>query len=109
MKKEQKHQDSFNEQYLDEETLSVVSQTFKAFSDPTRIRIMSLLCTKEHSVNDIAETLNLSQSNVSHQLRILKNLKLVKFRRERSTLYYSEDDDHVMNLLRQAIEHIAHR
>lgn len=55
--------------HLDEETLFVVSQTFKALSDPTRIRILNLLCSEEHSVNDIAETLNLSQSSVSHQLR----------------------------------------
>ncbi|BAQ09571.1 arsr family transcriptional regulator [Bacillus sp. OxB-1] len=94
--------------HLDEETLFVVSQTFKALSDPTRIRILNLLCSEEHSVNDIAETLNLSQSSVSHQLRFLKNLRLVKFRREGTTLYYSEDDHHVMNLLKQAIDHATH-
>ncbi|MFD3262241.1 ArsR/SmtB family transcription factor [Paenibacillus lentus] len=110
MSEEQKHEETFNEaaQPLDEETLFVVSQTFKALSDPTRIRILSLLCTEERSVNDIAETLNLSQSSVSHQLRFLKNLRLVKFRREGKTLFYSEDDEHVMNLLKQAIEHAAH-
>ena len=96
------------EHFLDEETLFVVSQTFKALSDPTRIRILNLLCKEERSVNDIAETLNLSQSSVSHQLRFLKNLRLVKFRREGTTLYYSEDDHHVMNLLKQAIDHAAH-
>ncbi|MGE7692448.1 ArsR/SmtB family transcription factor [Lysinibacillus sp. NPDC097214] len=97
-----------NEQHLDEETLFVVSQTFKALSDPTRIRILNLLCTDEHSVNDIAEILDLGQSTVSHQLRFLKNLRLVKYRREGTTLYYSKDDDHIMNLLMQAIEHAAH-
>ncbi|KGR76337.1 ArsR family transcriptional regulator [Ureibacillus sinduriensis BLB-1 = JCM 15800] len=95
-------------QHLDEETLFVVSQTFKALSDPTRIRILNLLCTGEHSVNEIAETLNLSQSSVSHQLRFLKNLRLVKYRRAGTTLFYSEDDEHIMNLLKQAIEHAAH-
>ena len=95
-------------QLLDEETLFVVSQTFKALSDPTRIRILNLLCKEEHSVNDIAETLNLSQSSVSHQLRFLKNLRLVKSRREGTAMYYSEDDHHVMNLLKQAIEHATH-
>jgi len=94
--------------HLDEETLFVVSQTFKALSDPTRIRILNLLCTGEHSVNNIAETLNLSQSNVSHQLRFLKNLRLVKYRRAGRTLYYSENDEHVMNLLKLAIEHAFH-
>ncbi|MFJ8090936.1 ArsR/SmtB family transcription factor [Lysinibacillus sp. NPDC095746] len=96
------------EQHLDEETLFVVSQTFKALSDPTRIRILNLLCTDEHSVNDIAEVLDLGQSTVSHQLRFLKNLRLVKYRREGTTLYYSKDDDHIMNLLMQAIEHATH-
>ncbi|KOP79427.1 ArsR family transcriptional regulator [Lysinibacillus sp. FJAT-14745] len=95
-------------QHLDEETLFVVSQTFKALSDPTRIRILNLLCTDEHSVNDIAEILDLGQSTVSHQLRFLKNLRLVKYRREGTTLYYSKDDDHIMNLLMQAIEHATH-
>ncbi|KGR92016.1 ArsR family transcriptional regulator [Ureibacillus massiliensis 4400831 = CIP 108448 = CCUG 49529] len=93
---------------LDEETLFIVSQTFKALSDPTRIRILHFLCSDEHSVNDIAQHLNLSQSTVSHQLRFLKNLRLVKFRREGTTLYYSKDDDHIMNLLKQAIDHAAH-
>ncbi|MFJ7842174.1 winged helix-turn-helix transcriptional regulator [Lysinibacillus sphaericus] len=97
-----------NGQHLDEETLFVVSQTFKALSDPTRIRILNLLCSDEHSVNDIAEILDLSQSTVSHQLRFLKNLRLVKFRREGTSLYYSKDDDHIMNLLKQAIEHATH-
>ncbi|MFC7686370.1 ArsR/SmtB family transcription factor [Ureibacillus sp. GCM10028918] len=110
MSDEQKMEVTFNDktQHLDEETLFVVSQTFKALSDPTRIRILNLLCTGEHSVNDIAETLNLSQSSVSHQLRFLKNLRLVKYRRAGTTLFYSEDDDHIMNLLKQAIEHATH-
>lgn len=108
MRNEQHNDESNKMQHLDEETLFVVSQTFKALSDPTRIRILSLLCTGEHSVNDIAETLNLSQSNVSHQLRFLKNLRLVKYRRAGTTMFYSEDDEHVMNLLKQAIDHATH-
>ncbi len=93
---------------LDEETLFVVSQTFKALSDPTRIRILNILCCEEHAVNDIADKLNLSQSSVSHQLRFLKNLRLVKSRREGTMIYYSSDDEHVMNLLHQAIDHAKH-
>lgn len=93
---------------LDEETLFLVSQTFKALSDPTRIRILYLLFQKEYSVNEIAERLHLRQSNVSHQLRFLKNLRLVKYRREGTTLYYSHDDDHVMNVLLQTIHHSLH-
>ncbi|WP_026908413.1 ArsR/SmtB family transcription factor [Paucisalibacillus globulus] len=110
MNKEHNMEETANEgvQDLDEETLFIVSQTFKALSDPTRIRILNLLCTGEHSVNDIAEKLNLSQSSVSHQLRFLKNLRLVKYRRAGTTLFYSENDEHVMNLLKQAVEHAFH-
>ncbi|RHW32399.1 ArsR family transcriptional regulator [Lysinibacillus yapensis] len=93
---------------LDEETLFLVSQTFKALSDPTRIRILNLLFQREHSVNEIAESLDLRQSTVSHQLRFLKNLRLVKYRREGTTLYYSYEDEHVMNMLKQTIEHSSH-
>ncbi|WP_085991397.1 ArsR/SmtB family transcription factor [Oceanobacillus senegalensis] len=93
---------------LDEETLFVVSQTFKALGDPTRIRILNLLFQNEFSVNNIAETLHLRQSTVSHQLRFLKNLRLVKYRREGTSLYYSHDDEHVMNILKQTIDHARH-
>jgi ArsR family transcriptional regulator, zinc-responsive transcriptional repressor len=98
----------YDENELDEETLFIVSQTFKALSDPTRIRILHLLFSGEHSVNDIAHTLSLLQSTVSHQLRFLKNLRLVKFRREGTTVFYSYDDEHVMDILQQTIEHARH-
>jgi DNA-binding transcriptional ArsR family regulator len=93
---------------LDEETLLRVTQTFKALSDVTRIRILYLLSQKECSVNEIAEELLLQQSTVSHQLRLLKNLRLVKFRRAGTTLFYSHDDEHVVDLLNQAIHHARH-
>ncbi|APH04800.1 ArsR/SmtB family transcription factor [Bacillus weihaiensis] len=99
-------EDKHNE--LDEETLFIVSQTFKALGDPTRIRILHLLANREHSVNEIADTLSLLQSTVSHQLRFLKNLRLVKYRREGTTLYYSPDDNHVMDILKQTIDHAQH-
>lgn len=98
----------YNHTGLDEETLFVVSQTFKALGDPTRIRILHLLFQREYSVNDIAESLGLKQSAVSHQLRFLKNLRLVKFRREGTSLFYSQDDDHVMNMLKMTIDHAVH-
>ncbi|AMA72235.1 MULTISPECIES: ArsR/SmtB family transcription factor [Aneurinibacillus] len=105
------HNENFNSascENLDEETLFMVSQTFKALSDPTRIRILYLLSQKECAVSEIAEALGLLQSTVSHQLRFLKNLRLVKFRRAGTMLYYSHDDEHVMDLLRQAIHHACH-
>ncbi|WP_080847632.1 ArsR/SmtB family transcription factor [Cytobacillus gottheilii] len=99
---------SISEDDFDEETLFIVSQTFKALSDPTRLRILHLLSKGEYSVNDIAEKLSLLQSTVSHQLRFLKNLRLVKFRREGTTLYYSHDDEHVLSILKQTIDHAQH-
>lgn len=103
-----KEQESSPSHELDEETLFIVSQTFKALSEPTRIRILHLLFTGEHSVNEIAEKLDLLQSTVSHQLRFLKNLRLVKFRREGTSVFYSCDDEHVMDILEQTIEHARH-
>ena len=103
-----KEQKSSSGHELDEETLFIVSQTFKALSEPTRIRILHLLFTGEHSVNEIAEKLDLLQSTVSHQLRFLKNLRLVKFRREGTSVFYSCDDEHVMDILEQTIEHARH-
>lgn len=93
---------------IDEETLFIVTQTFKALGDPTRVRILHLLFKKECSVNEIAETLDIRQSTVSHQLRFLKNLRLVKYRRAGTTLYYSHDDEHVMLILKQMIDHACH-
>lgn len=98
----------YSENELDEETLFIVSQTFKALSDPTRLRILNLLSEHEYPVNEIAARLSLLQSTVSHQLRFLKNLRLVKYRREGTSLYYSIDDEHVVDLLRQAIGHARH-
>ena len=93
---------------LDEETVFLVSQTFKALSDPTRIRILHLLFEQECSVSMIVEELGLGQSTVSHQLRFLKNLRLVKSRREGTSIYYSPDDEHVFKVLEQTIEHALH-
>ncbi|MDN4075650.1 ArsR/SmtB family transcription factor [Fictibacillus terranigra] len=107
MDSNREHQSGENTQ-LDDETLFIVSQTFKALSDPTRIRILHLLSQKECSVNEITEALSLLQSTVSHQLRFLKNLRLVKFRRSGTTLFYSMDDEHVIDLLKQAIHHASH-
>ncbi|MBY7142491.1 winged helix-turn-helix transcriptional regulator [Virgibacillus sp. NKC19-3] len=105
--KDFEYEDDFT-QDLDSETLFIVSQTFKALGDPTRIRILHLLSKKECSVNEIVETLDMRQSTVSHQLRFLKNLRLVKYRREGTTLYYSHDDEHVMLILKQMINHACH-
>ncbi|MFC4024258.1 ArsR/SmtB family transcription factor [Oceanobacillus longus] len=93
---------------MDDQLIEHTSQIFKALSDPTRIKILQLLLLKECSVNEIAKQLNMNQSTISHQLKYLKQLHLVKKRREKTMLYYSPDDDHVMNLLEQTIEHTKH-
>ncbi|MBR5755033.1 MAG: winged helix-turn-helix transcriptional regulator [Erysipelotrichaceae bacterium] len=89
-----------------ENTLYDVAELFKNFADSTRIRILHCLFEHERSVNEIADLLNMNQSAISHQLRILKNSKLVKNRREGKTIYYSLDDDHVYNIICQGIEHV---
>ncbi|MNN22653.1 HTH-type transcriptional repressor CzrA [compost metagenome] len=91
--------------FLSDETTQNVSSIFKALADPTRLRILYLLSQEECSVSHISEVLSLSQSAISHQLSFLRNLRLVKFRRSANTLYYSCDDEHVISLLIQAIEH----
>jgi ArsR family transcriptional regulator len=94
--------------FIAAETVDKVSRIFKALADPTRIRILSLLAEEECSVNRIAELLELSQSAVSHQLGTLRALRLVKYRREANSLYYTCDDNHVISLLHQAIHHTEH-
>lgn len=81
---------------------------FKALADPTRIKILHLLAEEECPVNHIAEVLQMNQSAVSHQLRTLRQMKLVKYRRSGNQLYYSCDDSHVMELLHQALSHSEH-
>ncbi|MBQ2658876.1 MAG: helix-turn-helix transcriptional regulator [Erysipelotrichaceae bacterium] len=90
----------------DDNTLYDVAELFKNFSDSTRIRILYCLIEKERSVTEIADLLNMNQSAISHQLRILKNSKLIKNRREGKTIYYSLADDHVYNIISQGIEHV---
>ncbi|WP_339061840.1 metalloregulator ArsR/SmtB family transcription factor [Tepidibacillus marianensis] len=85
-----------------------VVETFKALADTTRVKILYLLSKEECSVNKIAEKLNLSQSAVSHQLSYLRKLRLVKYRREKNVMFYTYDDQHVMNILMQTIDHITH-
>ena len=83
-----------------------MSELFKVFGDTTRIRILYALFESELCVNDIAQVLGLSQSAVSHQLRILKDAKLVKFRRNGKIIFYSLDDDHVRNIIAMGMEHV---
>ena len=88
------------------ETLEQIAELFKAFADPTRVQILSLLAQKERCVGDIAEAVALSQSAISHQLRILKQMHLIKFRREGKNILYSLADDHVRTILQMGLEHV---
>ena len=86
--------------------IEMLSQTFKALGDPSRLRILTALGKYEMCVCDLAALLTISESAVSHQLRLLRTIKLVKNRREGAVLYYSLDDTHVNDLIGIALEHI---
>ena len=94
------------EQQPDDEILYDLAELFKVFGDSTRIKILYSMFETELCVNDIAKLLNLSQSSVSHQLRILKSSKLVKFRREGKSIFYSLDDEHVRAIISMGMEHV---
>jgi ArsR family transcriptional regulator len=91
----------------DEDSLYDLAELYKIFGDSTRIKILYVLFESEVCVCDIAQLLNMSLSAISHQLRILKQASLVKFRREGKTVFYSLADDHVRTILDQGMEHIT--
>lgn len=90
----------------DEEVLKDLADFFKVFADTTRIRILCVLFQSEMCVCDLAEVLGMTQSAISHQLRMLKQMKLVKNRREGKTVFYSLADDHIQTIMNQGMEHI---
>lgn len=90
----------------DLEVLFELADLFKVFGDSTRIRIMYAISDNEMSVLNIAETLKMEQSTISHQLRILRQNKLVKVRREGKQIYYMLDDDHVKKIIEMGLDHI---
>ena len=95
-------------QQLSDAMVQQLAEQFKALSDPTRIRILSTLSRRELCVCDLSEILGMTQSAVSHQLRYLRTIRLVKNRRDGNTIYYTHDDAHTMGLLQMAIDHISH-
>ncbi|NLJ73520.1 MAG: helix-turn-helix transcriptional regulator [Firmicutes bacterium] len=92
-----------------EEKLFSLAEFFKVFGDTTRIRILYALFQSDMCVCDIAYLLGMSQSAISHQLRVLKQAKLVKFRKEGRVVYYSLDDDHIKSIFDQGYQHISER
>lgn len=95
-----------NETMPKEEELYDLAELFKVFGDSTRIRILYVLFEVEVCVCDLAEALHMTQSAISHQLKILKQSKLVKSRREGKSIFYSLADDHVRSIIDQGKEHI---
>ncbi|EOS78086.1 ArsR family transcriptional regulator [Lachnospiraceae bacterium 10-1] len=98
-----------NQQMPDEDELYDLAELFKVFGDSTRIRILYVLFEAEVCVCDLAETLNMTQSAISHQLKILKQSRLVKGRREGKSVFYSLADSHVRTIIAQGREHIVER
>lgn len=93
---------------LDDHTSQRLAEIFKILGDPTRIKLLALLTADELRVSDIADALGMGQSAISHQLRVLRNARLVKFRKEGKEAWYSLDDDHVVKLMRQGLDHVSH-
>ncbi len=93
----------------DIEEMYDLAELFKVFGDSTRIRILFLLFEDEYCVNDLADALNMTQSAVSHQLKILKVNRLIKSRRDGKQMYYSLADDHVRTIISMGREHIEEK
>ncbi|MDI3533801.1 MAG: ArsR family transcriptional regulator, lead/cadmium/zinc/bismuth-responsive transcriptional [Thermosediminibacterales bacterium] len=92
----------------DTDELQKLSAVFKALGDPTRIKILHCLKQEEMCVCNISAILEMTQSAVSHQLRVLRNLRIVKYRKEGKMVYYSLDDDHIFSILDEGLNHIKH-
>ena len=97
---------SIDEKMPPQEELQDLAEFFKVFGDGTRLKILYVLLSSEMCVYDIAEVLGMSQSAISHQLRVLKQMDLVKNRREGKTIFYSLADSHIVNILSQGLDHI---
>ncbi len=97
---------SVQEKMPEDEYLYDLADLFKVFGDSTRIKIIFALFTEEMCVCDIAALLNMSQSAISHQLHVLKQARLVKYRKEGKVVYYSLNDDHIKTILDQGLNHI---
>ena len=89
----------------EKEIMDFIGELFKGFADPTRVHILYLLAEREQCVSDIAQQVELSQSAISHQLRILRQMHLIKARRDGNFIHYSLADDHVMTILQMGLEH----
>jgi ArsR family transcriptional regulator len=94
---------------LSEASVAALAETFKALGDTTRVRILDALSRREFCVQDLADLLGLTQSAVSHQLRLLRSMRLVRTRRDGRQIFYALDDDHIVRLFEQGLEHVEER
>ncbi|PYR44324.1 MAG: hypothetical protein DMF93_00655 [Acidobacteria bacterium] len=94
---------------LDDESAAALAETFKVLGDATRVRILDALARAEVAVCDLANAIGLTQSAVSHQLRLLRSMRLVRSRRDGRHIYYTVDDDHIAKLFKQGLEHVQER
>ena len=93
---------------IDAGTADILAETFEALADPNRVRLISALFGRELCVCDLAAVLGMSQSAVSHQLRYLRALRLVRARKEGRVVYYNLDDDHIRDLFQRGLDHVRH-
>lgn len=94
---------------MDAESMAALAETFRILGDTTRVRILDVIATSERCVRDIAQAVALSESAVSHQLRLLRTHRLVRPRRTGRQVFYTLDDHHIVGLLAQGLEHVTER
>lgn len=90
-----------------DDTVNALAETFRALSDPTRVRIIAALSRQELTVSDLAAVLGISGSGVSHHLRLLRGQRLVKYRKQGKLVYYALDDHHISNLVAEGVRHVS--
>ena len=100
--------DRVKKEIMDSECLQKMADIFKVLGDPNRVKIVHCLSKEELCVCDLAQLLSMSMSAVSHQLRALRDRRVVRHRREGKIVYYSLDDNHIVNLLRECVDHVEH-
>lgn len=99
--------EAMSQRLIDERSLMNLADFYKLFADESRLKILYLLTMNEMCVSDIAATLNMNQSTVSHQLKTLRNSRIVRYRRDAKIVYYSLDDDHIGQILLQGMLHVS--
>ena len=101
--------EKFSQKMLEDSITLDLAETFRALGDSTRIKILFALSKTEFCVCDLSALLNMSSSAISHQLRFLRSLRLVKARKKGRIVYYSLDDEHIVRLFKEGLEHVRHK